>query len=83
MFADDMLIYNYCPPSETSITAQESLYKVTDWCGSWLLRTNADKCESMKFTRSRTPSPCNYTINSKLLTQVSTNTQTSWGGSFR
>ena len=72
MFADDMLIYNYCPPSETSITAQESLYKVTDWCGSWLLRTNTVKCESMKFTRSRTPSPCNYTINSKLLTQVST-----------
>ena len=72
MFADDMLIYNYCPPSQTSITAQESLDKVTDWCGSWLLGTNADKCESMKFTRARTPSPCNYTINSKLLTQVPT-----------
>ena len=68
MFADDMLIYNYCPPSQTSITAQESLDKVTDWCGSWLLGTNADKCESMKFTRARTPSPCNYTINNKLLT---------------
>ena len=67
-----MLIYNYCPPSQTSITAQESLDKVTDWCGSWLLGTNADKCESMKFTRARTPSPCNYTINSKLLTQVPT-----------
>ena len=26
----------------------------------------------MKFTRARTPSPCNYTINSKLLTQVPT-----------
>ena len=72
MFADDMLIYNYCTPSQTSITAQESLDKVTDWCGSWLLGTNADKCESMKFTRARTPSPCNYTINSKLLTQVPT-----------
>ena len=72
MFADDMLIYNYCPPSQTSITAQESLDKVTDWCGSWLLGTNADKRESMKFTRARTPSPCNYTINSKLLTQVPT-----------
>ena len=41
MFADDLLIYNYYPPSQTSITAQESPYKVTDWCGSWLLRTNA------------------------------------------
>ena len=67
MFADDMLIYNYCPPSQTSITAQESLDKVTDWCGSWLLRKNADKCESMKFTRARSPSTCNYIINSKLL----------------
>ena len=67
MFADDMLIYNYCPPSQTSITTQESLDKVTDWCGSWLLRTNADKCESMKFTRARSPSTCNYIINSKLL----------------
>ena len=67
IFADDMLIYNYCPPSQTSITTQESLDKVTDWCGSWLLRTNADKCESMKFTRARSPSTCNYIINSKLL----------------
>ena len=41
MFADDLLIYNYYPLSQTSITAQKSLDKVTDWCGSWLLRTNA------------------------------------------
>ena len=67
-----MLIYNYCPSSQTSITAQESPDKVTDWCGLWLLGRNADKCESMKFTRARTPSPCNYAFNSKLLTQVST-----------
>ena len=72
MFADDMLIYNYCPPSQTSITAQESLDKVTDRCGSWLLRTNADKCESTKFTKAKTPSSCSYTINSKLLNQVLT-----------
>ena len=26
----------------------------------------------MKFTRARTPSPCNYTINNKLLTEVFT-----------
>ena len=72
MFADDMLIYNYCHPSQMSIAARESLDEVTDWCGSWLKRTNADECESIKFTRARAPSPCNYTINSKLLTQVFT-----------
>ena len=46
MFADDLLIYNYYPLSQTSITAQKSLDKVTDWCGSWLLRTNASPWSS-------------------------------------
>ena len=71
MFADDILIYNCCPPSQTFVTAQESLYQVTDWCGSWLLRINADKYESMKFIRARPPALCNYTINGRLLAQVS------------
>ena len=71
-FADDALIYNRCPPSSTSETAQESLDQVSDWCSSWLLKNNADKGETMKFTRARNRAQCNYSIDNKPNDQVST-----------
>ena len=64
-FADDALIYNPCPPSSTSETAQESFDQVSDWCGSWLLKNNDDKGEAMKFTRTRNRAQCNYSIDIK------------------
>ena len=72
MFADDTLLYDRCPSTETSISIQESLDQANEWCGKWLLRTNAKKCEPMKFTRARKPASCNYSIDNKPLSQVST-----------
>ena len=61
-FADHALIYNLCRLSSTSETAQESFDQVSDWCGSWLLKNNADKGEAMKFTRARNHAKCSYSI---------------------
>ena len=72
MFADDTLLYDRCPSTETSISIQESLDQANEWCGNWLLRTNVKKCESMKFTRARKPASCNYSIDNKPLSQVLT-----------
>ena len=72
MFADDTLLYDRCPSTETSISIQESLDQANEWCGKWLLRTNAKKCEPMKFTRARKSASCNYSIDNKPLSQVST-----------
>ena len=58
-FADDALIYNRCPPSSTSGTAQESLDQDSNWCESLLLKNNADRGEAMKFTRARNRAQCN------------------------
>ena len=55
MFTDDTLLYNRCSPTQMLGTTQKSLDQANEWCGKWLLKTNAEKCESMKFTKARNP----------------------------
>ena len=69
MFADDTLAHDSSSPTSTSNLLQESLVQVREWC-LWRLRTNAEKCKSMKFTRARDPAACNYTMANKQLEQV-------------
>ncbi|XP_074606425.1 uncharacterized protein LOC141859465 [Acropora palmata] len=72
MFADDTLLFNPGNPSDVSSPIQDSLSQISDWCNEWLLRINPVKCESMRITRSKTPSLCSYNINSTSLNQVHT-----------
>ena len=72
MFADDTLLFNSGNPSDVSTPIQDSLSQISDWCNEWLLRINPVKCESMRITRSKTPSLCSYNINSTSLNQVHT-----------
>ena len=72
MFADDTLLFNSGNPSDVSSPIQDSLSQISDWCNEWLLRINPVKCESMRITRSKTPSLCSYNINSTSLNQVHT-----------
>ena len=72
MFADDTLLFNSGNPSDVSSPIQDSLSQISDWCNESLLRMNSVKCESMRITRSKTPSLCSYNINSTSLNQVHT-----------
>ena len=72
MFADNTLLFNSGNPSDVSSPIQDSLSQISDCCNEWLLRINPVKCESMRITRSKTPSLCSYNINSTSLNQVRT-----------
>ena len=56
--------------TSTSNLVQESFVQFWEWCRLWRLRTNAEKCKSMNFTRARDPAGCNYTMANKQLEQV-------------
>ena len=70
MFADDTLLFNSGNPSDVSSPIQDSLSQILDWCNESLLRMNPKKCESMRITRSKTPSLCSYNINSTSLNHL-------------
>ena len=73
MFADDTLLYNSDSIDTVSAPVQRGLCQISDWCSSWTLKLNVDKCEFMRFTRSRTATAavCSYNINSIPLKEVS------------
>ena len=71
MFADDTLLYNSDSIDIVSAPVQQGLHQMSDWCSSWSLNLNIDKCEFMRITRSRAAATCSYNINSTPLMKVS------------
>ena len=71
MFADDTLLYNSDSIDIVSAPVQQGLHQMSDWCSSWSLNLNIDKCEFMRITRSRAAATCSYNINSTPLIKVS------------
>ena len=75
MFADDTLLYNSDSIDIVSAPVQQGLHQMSDWCSSWSLNLNIDKCEFMRITRSRAAATCSYNINSTPLMKVSSHKQ--------
>ena len=71
MFADDTLLYNSDSIDFVSAPVQQGLNQMDEWCSLWSLNLNIDKCEFMRFTRSRAAVNCPYNSNSVPLTKVS------------
>ena len=71
MFVDDTLLYNSDFIHFVSAPVQQGLNEMDEWCSSWSLNLNIDKCEFLRFTRSRAAVNCSYNINSVPLTKVS------------
>ena len=71
MFADETLLHNSDSIDTVSVPVQRGLCQISDWCSSWSLKLNVDKCEFMRITRSRAATNYTYNINSIPLKAVS------------
>ena len=72
MFADDTLLYNSDSIDIVSAPDQQGLHQMSDWCSSWSLNLNIDKCELIHENykiEAATTFP--YNINSVPLMKVS------------
>lgn len=70
LFADDCVIYRSItnPTDQTAI--QDDLNHVQEWCDTWLMKLNPDKCKTVSFHRRRNPSLFPYTIANVALEHV-------------
>lgn len=64
LFADDCLVYSKIVIITDSLELRDYINKLTEWCQSWQMSLNINKCKCMRFCCSRSYSPPSYFINS-------------------
>lgn len=71
LFADDCVIYRVIASSSDTSVLQSDLNKISNWCNTWKMRLNTNKCKAMRITRRTEPADvCAYRIESLTLEQV-------------
>lgn len=70
MFADDLKLYKVIREHNDTVSLQNDINAVTDWCSRNRMVLNAAKCYHIKFTRKRHPTQAFYHINGSLITEV-------------
>ena len=70
LFADDCLLYRPIRNSSDQVALQNDLDSLTEWCSTWGMRFNANKCEVMRIARTRNPLRKMYTISGQILKEV-------------
>lgn len=67
LFADDCIVYRkICSPSD-HVALQQDLDSIREWCLSWQMSLNTDKCKLMTFSRKRSNSTFTYNLNERPL----------------
>lgn len=70
LFADDCVIYRQiCSPSD-HVALQRDLDRITNWCSSWQMTLNTDKCKLITFTRKKTFSAFDYSLDKNPVTRT-------------
>lgn len=69
-YAEDCVLYRDVGCDRDSVTLQEDLTKLQDWCCMWEMLLNLRKRSHMKFTRKRQVYPSQYTMEGQSLTEV-------------
>jgi predicted nucleotidyltransferase len=64
LYADDLKLYTEVNSLADCHRLQEDIERLTSYCDQNLLTLNASKCQSIYFTRNRTPIKFQYEINS-------------------
>lgn len=71
LFADDCVIYREIKNSNDVSFLQQDLDTIDNWCSTWHMTLNINKCKVMRFSRHRNLNPSSYTINHSPLLPVS------------
>ena len=64
LYADDTKLYREIEsiPDDTDVL-QSDLFRLTEWCKTWQLKFNPDKCETMRITHKQDTSKESYTLD--------------------
>lgn len=62
LFADDCVIYRKVTNASDIATLQSDLNNISNWCLTWCMELNINKCKSMRISRSNTTCPT-YALN--------------------
>ena len=68
LFADDCIIYRIIDTREETCNLQHDLDTISDWCRTWQMQLNIDKCVILRCTRSPSPIFFDYIIDDKVIT---------------
>ena len=71
LFADDCLLYREIKNNQDQIDMQRDLDTLMDWGSTWGMKFNANKCNIMRFSRSRKPLQHFYSLGSEIIQEVS------------
>lgn len=71
LFADDCIIYRQIRSTTDHAILQQDLECVTNWCTSWQMTLNTDKCKIMTVSRKHSNSLFTYSLNSVTLSRTS------------
>lgn len=70
MFADDCVLYKITNNLDDCTALQHDLNRVFDWCQTWEMKINPQKCVHMCFTRKETPHVYSDNINGTSLNRT-------------
>lgn len=71
LFADDCVIFrDISNPNDISLL-QQDLTAISEWCDTWLMNLNINKCKVLRISRSNTVPPSTYYLNDVTLENVS------------
>lgn len=67
LFADDCVIYRKITTNTDLLILQDDLFTVSEWCNTWLMSLNTNKCKCMRFSRSLLDTNPQLLLNNTLL----------------
>ncbi len=71
MFADDCLLYRAIKSQQDQLELQHDIDSLVTWSKTWGMSFNAQKCNIMRISRSRSPLTKLYTLSGFILEEVS------------
>ena len=70
LFTDDCIMYRTVTTREEASSLQYDLDKIYDWCTTWQMQLNIDKCAILRCTRSPSPVLFDYMADGKIITST-------------
>jgi hypothetical protein len=70
LFADDLKIFHDIKSTDDCISLQDNLNRLHDWCDRNMLHLNTNKCQVIRFRKTRSPILFNYNFNGTSIKSV-------------
>ena len=74
LFADDCIMYRIVDTNEEAYNLQHDLDKIMDWCKTWQMQLNTNKCVVLRCTQSSFPVLFDYAIDDKVMSSTDKHT---------